>query len=249
MSPEPNTQQTSSPSTQTTQQATTQTVNNHPATQQTGSTANAAAATTTTTTQPDTTKATDGNKAQQTTTTAQPVDTAGKPAPLSWKDAALPEGVTVKADDPMAQEFLGIINDEKLDQKGRFNALANFFPKVQERIAEDNLRTWIEMQDTWVGDLKKEHGSLLPEKLGRVNALMTEYNEDMQGRQAAGTQKLDFMAPLKEAATITGAGNNPAWMNFIMWVAERSGEGRPLTGSPAGGGERNPATILFGGSK
>lgn len=169
----------------------------------------------------------------------------GKPVPLTGKDVTLPEGVTVNWEDPLAKEYLGILNDDKLDAKSRAAALTGIFPKVQERINADNLKTWTEMQDQWQGDLKKQHGAQFPEKLSKVAASIEAYSKHLQGLQAPGSPPIDHATVLREAATMTGWGNNPATMNYIFWLTDQISEGSPLGGSPAGGA-KDRATTMFG---
>lgn len=175
-------------------------------------------------------------------------DPAGKPVPLTFKDATIPEGFTIKEDDDIAKEVLATFNDEKLDSKGRFNAMVGLLPKIQQRIASDNERTWVELNDQWRGEIEKQHGAQLPDKLAKVGGMIESYARDMQGRQAPGTPPVDYAKMVREAATMTGAGNNPAWFNFVSWAADKLGEGAPLTGAPAGG-SKDRASVMFGGQK
>lgn len=159
----------------------------------------------------------------------------------------LPEGFTIDKDNPLVGEFLKIANDKTLDAKTRTEGMVGLYAKAVDQIAEQNLKSWVALNEKWQDELIKQHGGrpALDEKLSKIGGLIEAYDKDMRAKLPAGAPAKDYGKGLREAATLTGAGNNPENVNFLIWVADQLSEGAPLSGTPAGG-EKSRAEKLFG---
>lgn len=164
--------------------------------------------------------------------------------PVTFEALQLPEGFDTK--DPLAGRFLEVVNKEG-SQKERAQALIDLHKDIVAQFTADSEKAFLDMQTEWQDSLVEEHGEAkLNQKLGKVASVMDAYDAAM--RAANPTADKEFGQELREAMTLTGAGNNPAVVNFLSWIAETQGEGSPLIGTPAGGAERSRAERMFGNS-
>lgn len=162
------------------------------------------------------------------------------------KGQGIPE---LDANNPLAKEFLGVLNNKDLSGADRGKALLGLYGKLTESMGEDNSRVWAELNDNWQSALIKEHGQQnLEAKLAKVGGLVEAYDKAMKAAHPGvnGAQPKEFGKSLREAMTLTGAGNHPESVNFLFWLADQLGEGTALGGSPPGGGPKDRAETLFG---
>lgn len=142
------------------------------------------------------------------------------------------------------------MNNKDLSPADRSKALIDLYGQTLARTQEDMIRSWIDVNDQWQKELVKEYTQpVLDVKVAKVGALINAYHKDLTDQFKANNPSAtppDFGKAVREAADLTGAGNNPAVMKLFFWVSEQLGEGAPLNGSPAGvPGDR--ASKLFGG--
>ena len=138
---------------------------------------------------------------------------------------SLPEGFD--ADSPLAGEFLEILNAfEPGDAKEVGNALLD----MHARMTADTNERWLAMQDEWRQEIEadpKYGGTNLEPALGEVSKSITEFARLHGGDVAENS--------LREAFEMTGAGNNPHVIKYLIWMTNQLSEGTPLSGQPAGG--------------
>lgn len=138
-------------------------------------------------------------------------------------------------DNPLANKFLELVNgaETKAD-------LAKGLLDVQKQLSEMNLQRWLDTNREWREAVEKDPvygGDKLDENLGKVSVLINEFAAK-NGGDKIGEE-------VRQAMDITGAGNNPAIVKFLIWTCSRLSEGAPLSGTPAGG-EVSRAQKLYG---
>lgn len=145
--------------------------------------------------------------------------------PLTLADLVLPEGFTSAPEQQAA--FLEIMNGD-MPSKERASALIKLQTEVLTAASEANSAEWDKLQQTWRDAVKTQLGEKYQPTLASVNKLVTEYGSP----------------DLVEAFALTGAGNNPAVINFLAKVAEKLTEGTFVLGSPPAG-ESTAASRMF----
>lgn len=157
------------------------------------------------------------------------------PDPITMDMLELPEGFD--KEDPLGEEFLKVINSPERDPKAAAQNLINLYEKLHER----NLKAWSDQNAEWAEAVKNDPkigGEKLDANLGKISRVMTEYASENGG---AKTEE-----GLREAFTVTGAGNHPLIVGFLVWASNQLGEGGPLSGSPAGDQPMSAAQKLYG---
>lgn len=169
------------------------------------------------------------------------------PAPVSWEDLKLPEGADTS--DPIAAKFLEVANTEYESPAERAQALVDLQQEYTARVQADMEKAWLDTNAEWQDTLIKQHGEKpLDAKLGKVAQMIDRYDQEMRDSLPVSEREdAKFGAELRDAMTLTGAGNNPAAVNFLIWIAEQSSEGAPLSGTPTGQ-QRSRAEILYDGN-
>ncbi len=158
--------------------------------------------------------------------------------------------MTLDAKDPLAGEFLSLVNDTKLSPADRANNMIGLFAKAQKSFEEKGAQLWVKTNDDWQKNLITQHTEAgLEQKLGRLGGIVDAYvdqaNKHFKANNPTATALPEFGKDLRAAMDLTGAGNHPAIVNFLFWVTDQLGEGRPLGGSPPAG-EKSRAEKLFG---
>jgi hypothetical protein len=204
-------------------------------------------------------------------------DTKGEPTNVEPKDPVDPENKGEKQDDskpgdteevtfetipelpenfdpedPLAGEFLSLLNDMPEDRNEMASRLIGLYAKGQEQM----LQQWVDTNAGWQEELKKDPifgGDKLEPALGKAAAQIDAFSQDIAQRELSpSASDADKAAKAKEigegvraALTLTGAGNNPHTAKLFMWMADQLSEGSPLTGMP-GGADLSQADKLFG---
>lgn len=138
--------------------------------------------------------------------------------PLAVKDISLPEGFQV--DEPLMNDFLSVVNDEKLDAKERANQLVGLYAKAQTAASETNSKAWETMQETWQKEVKEDTevgGAKFENTITKVGKLMEEFGTD----------------ELRQAFDLTGAGNNVHVVRFLAKLSDKLTEGSYTQGRPS----------------
>lgn len=163
---------------------------------------------------------------------------------LTFESLNLPEGFDVNQEG--AKDFLAALNDENLSRQDLGRKMVELYAAEVSRFEQEANREWLDMNNKWQEDLERQHGAVnLEQKMSQVGALFNRYDKDMKDAVPQGQNVPEFGKDLREALNLTGAGNNPAIVNFCIWLADQLGEGSPLSGSPASQ-ERSLADRMFG---
>jgi hypothetical protein len=164
------------------------------------------------------------------------------PEAVTLDDLTLPE--EFNKDDPLAGKFLDVVNNAKLSSKERADALIGLYKEAADSFNAAAEKMWLETNEGWQKTLIEQHGERqLNERLALVSKSIEAYDRDMRERNPSATE--EFGDEVRAAADLTGAGNNPSLVNYLIWLSEQHGEGAPLSGTPAGG-EQSRAEKLFG---
>lgn len=172
---------------------------------------------------PDATKTAEENIALKTAHDATKPATAAAPAaapaaaaltPVVFKDhIKLPDGATIPDEDRAA--FEAILNDHTLSRAAMAQKLVDLQLKGINDLSERGKTRVTEMQADWINKTKSDPvigGDKLPATLAGIGTLLDSYPKNEEVRAA-----LD----------LTGAGNHPAIVGLLSWVASKINEGGP----------------------
>lgn len=152
--------------------------------------------------------------------------------PLTAEAIKFPENFQV--DEPVLNEFLGVMNNAELSPQARAQALVDLQAKVVSEASEKASETYHNLRAQWTEQAKTEFGERLEPTIGEIGKLIDAYG---------GTK--EQIMEIRDAFALTGAGDNPSIFRLFANLAkELVKEGRPLGGQPAGGA-RTAAEILF----
>lgn len=167
---------------------------------------------------------------------------------LTLDKLTVPEGLDPK--NPLVEEFVGSLNDKDLSPIDRANKMLDLYKKSMTEYEEASTKHWLETNEKWQQDLITEFGEAkLEERLAKAGSVLESFDKDM--RAAFASANADKPAPefgkeLRQALTLTGAGNHPAIVKFLFWAADQLGEGAPLSGTPAGGAPLSREDRMYG---
>ena len=176
------------------------------------------------------------------TTTDQTADTpatraaasllGAQPAQPAYEAFKLPDGVTL--DDNAMGEATALVQHARLDQ-----ATAQKFVDLamgREQAAQQrNLQAFTDLQNKWTGEIKAD-----PEIGG----------DKLAAGLAAAAHAIDRLGVpgLREALTVTGAGNHPAVVKAFVRLGQMLSEDRFQPGRGAApAAPRSPADVIYGG--
>lgn len=170
-----------------------------------------------------------------------PAESDPTPAePLTIESFDLPENFDTES--PLVEPFLEMINSGDLTPQ-------NVGQKVLElagQFQENQLKMWAETQAGWVEEITKDPtvgGQALEANLSFVSKAISNYTAAVAPNSEAAPE---IEKGIREAFTLTGAGNNPHIVKFLVWMGKQLGEGGTVNGDPAAGAERSRAETLFG---
>ena len=149
-------------------------------------------------------------------------------------------------DNELGQEFLGIMNNKELDRAGTAKAFLDLYAKGVEALLDERSTTWVETNAEWKKAFKADphYGAQhADENLGKVAKAINDFAAAEKER--LGDDAPDVGKALRESLSLTGAGNHPETLKFLIWLSDQSGEGTPLRGQPSGG-EQSRADKMFG---
>lgn len=168
-------------------------------------------------------------------TTEPPKEGETKPAeptkaaePLTKEALTIPEGF--QADEASVGKFLEIANELGLSKEGA-SKLVGLQAELAKQASEAGSKLWEETQTQWQDQVRADPeigGTKLQENLGVIAKLLDSHGN----------------AEVRQAFDITGAGNNPAVIKFLIKVGKELGEGKPVLGGP-GNAPADAASILY----
>lgn len=142
-----------------------------------------------------------------------------KVEPLTVESLKFPEGFSV--DEPIRDEFLGIMNDSALTGADRAQKLIDLQAKLIQSGADAQRAAWDKTQEEWVAAAKNDPevgGAKLEPALGSIAKLVEQY----------GGPELNSVFDL------TGVGNNVHVIRFLSKIAKDLTEnGNHVSGNPS----------------
>lgn len=173
----------------------------------------------------------EGSLATGTDPAAPPVAAPEPFVPLTADALSIPEGFQV--DEPLRDEFLGLVNNQELSAAERANGLLGLWTKGQEAFTERGLADFNAAQEAAVTEVKSDStlgAANLPATLASMGKLMEEF----------GTPEL------RTLLDTTGAGNSIHMVRFLTSLAGKLTEGSiNPPGSPPAGAEGSAAARMF----
>ena len=163
--------------------------------------------------------------------------------PITYDDLTLPEDFDTESES--AVEFLDLINSNIPKSE-----LVQKLIEMETDYIAESLQSWVDTNKEWQKELETDPeigGDKLDAHLGQISKSIDAYAlENSKGDPA---QKLEHQkqisTALRDAFSLTGAGNQPDIVKYLIWTATQLSEGAPLSGTPAGG-EASRAQKLFG---
>lgn len=156
------------------------------------------------------------------------------PEPMKPEDYTLelPEGIA--ADDPLLAAFLEGAAKGGMDNESVQAVVASLGPKLAEQMAAP-IKAWTALNEQWQAEVKADPvigGANLPATIQTVTDAINLVSTPDEARS------------VREALTMTGAGNHPAVVRLMHRLASRLTEQRPVQGkSPAE--VKSPAAVLY----
>lgn len=151
--------------------------------------------------------------------------------PVTAEAFKFPEGF--EKNDEVLAKFLEITNGAKLPADVA-QKLIDIQTDLTKAASEAGSKAWTEMQTKWQDEVRADPeigGQKLEENLSHVAKLI----DRVSGDQATA---------VREAFALTGAGNNPALVKFMVKVAKELSDPSPVTGAPASA-PRDTASLLY----
>ena len=155
--------------------------------------------------------------------------------PVEAKDLQFPEGF--QADEKLVPDFLAITNKHSLSAEA-VNELVALQARATKEASEAGSKLWSDTTEQWkkeVQDDPKIGGQALEGNLRNISKLLDAYGEDA--------------AKVREAFDVTGAGNHPAIVRFMVWAASQLNEGTSVSGSPGAVSGMTLADKMFSNSQ
>lgn len=196
-------------------------------------------------TEATTTEVTQPASSTETTTETQPTSLVSETKPEGEvKPEAAPEFTPVEAsalkfpegsqtNEAITAKFLEITNGAKLPAEA-VQQLVDLQANLAKEASEAGSKLWTETQAKWQDEVRADAeigGQKLEENLSHVAKLI----DRVSGDQAPA---------VREAFAMTGAGNHPALVKFMVKVAKELSEPAPVAGAP-GNVSRDTASLLF----
>ncbi len=155
-----------------------------------------------------------------------------QPAPPNYEAFKLPDGVTL--DDDAMGKATALFQQARLDQ-----AMAQKFVDLamgrEQAASQRNMQAFTDLQNKWTGEIKAD-----PEIGG----------DRLAAGLAAAAHAIDRLGVpgLREALTVTGAGNHPAVVKAFVRLGQMLSEDRFQPGRDAApAAPRSPADVIYGG--
>lgn len=156
---------------------------------------------------------------------------APEPAPaLTVDDLSLPEGFVLPED--TANEFLSLVNEPPESRAELANKMLGLHTSLLQSAADEYAKQWETLQEEWrteVRALPEIGGDNLDRSLGEIAKVLDKYG----GKE------------VRDALSVTGAGNHPALVQMFHRIAKDLNEQPPVKGAPAAGQPRDRASRMF----
>lgn len=168
------------------------------------------------TTTPQTSQTSSATPALEQSLLNQEAPPPAQAAPEAYADFKLPDGYTF--DKAALAEATPIFKELGLSQEGA-QKLVDLYAKQIQAQSDGPYKMYQEQRKTWQGEVEAKYGQQLRSQviptIGRAIALMPT----------------ELQSQFRQAMDVTGAGDNPAFVEFIYELSKRAVEARP---PPAG---------------
>ena len=179
---------------------------------------------------------------------AKPPETPAEEAkPLDPKDykVELPEGLT--QDDELLTSFLEGAAKGGMDNDSVNAVVASLAPKIAERLAAPQ-KAWTELNTGWQDEIKAQPdigGAKLEGTVSTIQKaidLVSVGYTDHTGKQVSAAEQA---LAVRQALTMTGAGNNPVLIRLFFDLAKTHVEGGVVPGNGPAAPPKTGATALY----
>lgn len=167
--------------------------------------------------QPETTPTLPTPTPEPTTPASSLASTPAPVEPLSFEALKFPEGFEVER--PIADKFLGILNDDKMAPGDRANALVALQAEYATAMSEKANAQWDDFNKAQVEEVRADPeigGAKLEPTLAKVSKLLNTYGSP----------------EVRLVFDNSGAGNNVHIVKLLAKLADKLGEGEPAGGTP-----------------
>lgn len=187
----------------------------------------------------DATKAAADKKAADDTKTAAEKKAADEKAaandtktnPFKVEEIKLPEGMVI--DPAVSKDFTAIVNEGGIPRDvvaKLIDLQAGFMKSTSER----DTANWTKTQDEWKANVMADKvigGDKNPEAMARVAFLRDTYGKDIPD--------------LKQALDMTGAGNHPGFIKWIVNISQDLVEGKMVSANQPSLGAKSDAALIY----
>jgi len=159
------------------------------------------------------------------------VEEAGKPegAPETYNDFTIPEGLVVEPE--VLAEAGKLFKDMNLSQE-QAQTLVDFQAAEKQKEIEASQKAWTDQMEVWEKESKNDKefgGAALQDSLGVAKKAMDAFGTD----------------EFKQMLEITGTGNHPEMVRFLVKAGKAVKEDDVLHGSGTSGTGKSRESILF----
>lgn len=160
---------------------------------------------------------------------APPAAAPGAPAPLTAEAITLPEGFSI--DQPVMDEFLGVLNDTSLKPQELAQKLVDLQIKSLEGARESGSKAWDDMMGQWQNEVRNDPtvgGARFDQSIAAANQVVKQFGSP----------------ELAQLCATTGIGNNVHFVKFLNSIAPKLLEPAPvLPGAPPAAGGSTPDAV------
>lgn len=154
-----------------------------------------------------------------------------KTNPFKVEEIKLPEGMEI--DPAVSKDFTALVNEFGIGRDAVAKLIdlqAGFMKSTSER----DTANWTKTQDEWKANVMADKvigGDKNPEAMARVAFLRDTYGKELPG--------------LKQALDMTGAGNNPDFIKWIVNISQDLVEGKMLSANQPALGAKSDAALIY----
>lgn len=154
-----------------------------------------------------------------------------KANPFKVEEIKLPEGMEI--DPAVSKDFTALVNEFGIGRDAVAKLVdlqAGFMKSTSER----DTANWTKTQDEWKANVMADKdigGDKNPEAMARVAFLRDAYGKNLPG--------------LKTALDMTGAGNNPDFIKWIVNISKDLVEGTLVSGGAPATGAKSDAELIY----
>jgi hypothetical protein len=153
------------------------------------------------------------------------------PEPLTLEQLSLPEGFSIPEE--LGGAFVELMNNPPESRAEFANKMLELHTNLLQSVADEHASRWEALQEEWragVRSLPEIGGDNLDRSLGQIAKVIDRYGDK----------------EVRDALSVTGAGNHPALVKFFHAIAKDLNEKPPVKGDLAAGQPKDRASRMFG---